>query len=476
MQLPLTIERAYRFKLALRMGLPIFFLTLMASFNLLEQYFNNIPISFFLLAIAVLFVSVYFIFYMIYNGLDEQIIDPVTQTFTREFFYKYVEKKLHDTTYTFMLITIDNIQDINEMYGINNGDRILAKMAQKIDEFLETKQIVSYPITHYKGGHFIIALPGKKEQYTTLLELFCLKFETIYIEESEITISGSIIDSSRSENIDILLEKLFELQIEFRDKKEIDGDEEKEDLAQIERDVITALKGQKLSVMAQPVIRNKKVTLLELTIKLIASDTTLIHQRTYMPIIQRLGLSKNFDILTLDAAISLAKEFPSQRIAITVHPTSIRKNTFLEHLQSVMTKELQERIVFIFSEKEFYPKVKHFNQMLAKYKELGIVFALDGIGVMQTSMNYLKVLNIDIARIDGALIKGLNEEKGILFFQALLHFLHDLKLPAWIKMVEKKEQLEKLGSIEQSYLQGNYFEKIESITELATTINKEYNV
>jgi len=65
MILPQTKEREYRFKLALRMGLPIFALILALIFHTLITNYTTLQTSFYIEAILLLLVSIYFIFFLI---------------------------------------------------------------------------------------------------------------------------------------------------------------------------------------------------------------------------------------------------------------------------------------------------------------------------------------------------------------------------------------------------------------------------
>jgi hypothetical protein len=85
MTYPEKKEREHRFVLALRMGLPIFFLSTVSLFALLTQHYTTFS-SLIVLSIAILGVMIYFIFYLIYQSSRENITDPITHTFTSEFF------------------------------------------------------------------------------------------------------------------------------------------------------------------------------------------------------------------------------------------------------------------------------------------------------------------------------------------------------------------------------------------------------
>ena len=91
MLLPQTREREYRFRLALRMVLPIFALVFALILHTFITNQKNINISFYVEATLILFFSIYFIFYLIYKGFDTKITDNISKTFTREYIYDYLD-------------------------------------------------------------------------------------------------------------------------------------------------------------------------------------------------------------------------------------------------------------------------------------------------------------------------------------------------------------------------------------------------
>ena len=119
MLLPKIKEREYRFRLALRMGLPIFALTLALISNTLITTYESLQLSFYVESVLLLTFSIYFIFYLIYKGFSVRITEPVSKVFTREYLYKYLIKDIKkEQNYTLLLISIENLHHINLRYGI----------------------------------------------------------------------------------------------------------------------------------------------------------------------------------------------------------------------------------------------------------------------------------------------------------------------------------------------------------------------
>ena len=112
MLLPQTKEREYRFKLALRIALPIFGLILALISHTLITSYESLQLTFYIESAILLIISIYFIFYLIYHGFSVNITDRVSNTFSRDYLYEYLKKDIiKHKDYTLVLISIDNILD-----------------------------------------------------------------------------------------------------------------------------------------------------------------------------------------------------------------------------------------------------------------------------------------------------------------------------------------------------------------------------
>lgn len=462
-------ERVERFKLALRMGLPIFSLTLLIAFIGLSRYFETIPISFFVTSIIILTIMIYFIFYLISKGFDERITDPISHTFTREYLLSIFKKEVTKGPYTLILVSIDNLHDINKRYSTINGDKVLRKFAEWTSDFLQEKGFDKVPIGHFKGGDLIIGLSGKKIDHTTLLDLLCIKAENKMIDDIEIDISGAIIDTTLTDDIDKLIVRLFELNQELKAQKQESLEEEEIDPSELELSVINAIREKRFSMHFQMAKIDDGLDIAESSIKLFGKQGKLIHQKSYIPVINRLGLSREFDTLMLEYLIDLSSRHDHPTIfALTLFPSTVRNQLFIEKAQILLSNNTaaKGRIMFILGEQEYYSRTRHYNDLLQAYRRMGALIALDRLGIYQTTLLYLKELEVDVVRFDQHYGKKIMD-KG---YQSLLRGLnisvHYLGMKTWIKMIQNHDAEILAHSIGVDYIQGNSIAKIVPIEEL----------
>lgn len=464
MLLPETKEREYRFKLALRMVLPVFALVLALVFHTFFLSQNPLNTSFYIEAILILVFSIYFIFYLIYKGFETKITDNVSKAFTREYIYKYLKKELKNSKeYTLLLISIDNLYEINNRYGIKNGDKILYETLKWIGEYLKSKNITNFPVGRIKGGDFIIGLNGNKNQYKTVVELMCLKSEDFKVDDIEVQISGAINDITFSDDIDHLIENLFELQNQNKNSKVVINGDEDINPNELELYVINAIKKENLTICTQDVFENGSVAFKECFIKLETADGKLLHQKNYMKILDKLRLMSDYDFIILKKIVEMCKKNNDEKFAMSVSATSIRNPVFLAKVKEFLHKNshAKGRIILLISENEYFPRLDKFNAMLQEIRDLGVMIALDRLGSIQTIFLYLKDLDIDIVRFSSTYTKSIEEHKNRVVIDGLNLIAHNRNIKTWAKMVENENIQQLLEDLNIDYLQGKYLATME---------------
>ncbi|WP_304545211.1 EAL domain-containing protein [Sulfurimonas microaerophilic] len=462
MLLPRTKEREYRFKLALRMGLPIFALIVAFISHTLVTNYRTLESTFYIEAVLLLAFSVYFIFYLIYNGFNVKITDDVTGTFTREYLYKYLKSQINSKKdYTLILISIDNLNDINSVYGIKNGDKVLNEVAEWIVSYLRDEKIEGYPIGHLKGGDFIIGLDGYKENYTTVLDLMCLKASEFKVGDIEVKISGAISDTTYSKKLDYLIDNLFEIQESIRGSKGRSKDENI-DPNELELSVIEAITNCELIISAQDVI-GKDERFKECFVKLKGLNQKLIFPKTYIKIINKLGLGVEFDLMVFEHLVSVYDQ--EEKIAINIFPTSLRNENFLRKVKDLMRDRKNLKVIFVLYEMEYYSHTNRYNAIIQSLKEYNISIGIDRIGSIHTSFLYLRELDIDYIRFDTYYSRQDKLEKSRNIIEGFNAMAHDRGIKTWIKNIEVKDGYNLAKELNIDFIQGRYLSEVEKFYE-----------
>jgi len=453
MLLPQLKEREYRFKLALRIGLPIFGLILALISHTFITTYDTLQLTFYVESAILLIVSIYFIFYLIYHGFNKSIIDRVTNTFSNEYLMEYLKKEIDkNERYTLILISVDNLYDINSMYTYKNGDKVLLEVARWIGEYFKSQGVEDFAIGHLKSGDFLLGFKGDDTNYKTMLEFMCIKMSDFKVNDIEVKISSALVGTSYSKDLEYLLEHLFEIQKQKQIQVDLDPNE-------LELLVIESIKSKSFVMGFQDIfdVKTSKVKMKECFIKLKTKNEKLLYPKTYMKVIQKYGLVIDYDLMILHNVLQNIKK--DETIAITVSPISIRNPIFLSSIKEMIGQKLEDKtIYFIISEQEYYPNISRFNHILNSLKGFGFYIVLDRLGSWHTSFLYLRDLDVDMVRFDAFYTKGFSRYRYIL--DGLNDMAHKKKLKTWIKMVQDEETKKLVMQSHIDYMQGNFLASV----------------
>jgi len=454
-------EREYRFRLALRIGLPIFALILAFISHTLITNYQTLHISFFVEAVLIVLVSIYFIFYLIYNGFSVKITDEVTKTFSREYLYDYLKDEIKKKKeYTLILISIDNLNDINKLYGIKNGDKVLKEVVLWIADHLKNEGIENFPMGHIKGGDFVIGLDGLKIKYTTLLELMCLKASEFKVDDIEVKISSAITDTSYSHELDYLIENLFET-LEKNKNSKIKDQQQEISPNELETAVIKAISKRDLLISSQDVYKHNERSFHECFIKLKTDTQKIIYPKSYLKVINKHGLAIEFDLIVLETILQKSKN-KDELFAINISPASLRNEKFLQRSKELLANN-KTKIMFVLFEMEYYSHISRYNSVIESFKEYGVIFAIDRVASIHTSFLYLRELDIDLIRFDTYYSNKEKLEKNRSIIEGFNLIAHEKGIETWMKNIEDKESYEIAQQIGIDYLQGKYLSELKEI-------------
>ncbi len=457
---PQKKERENRFKLALRMGLPIFILGILLTFI----NSSHLTSSFYISSIFLLGLMIYFFLYMIYTGFDERTTDLVTHTFTREYIYKLLKKEIIKRDYSIILISIDNLNTINTRYGLKNGDLVLYETILKIDNILSSKKIKNYPIGHLKGGDFLIGLDGKQKNYNKIFEIVSVKLSDFKVKDIEVKVNISILDNKFSKNIDYIIDRLFQLQKLNKSSKDIVKNNDIIDQEDLEKSIIESVKRNDFLIFSQAVFnKQNEVVMYDLSIRL-KIDNKTIFQKTYMSVINRLNLSYEYDT-TLLSQIALKLSNNSSKYCFNISPTTLRDSRFIPFFKNIFLTypNIKKRIILLIYEIDFYTNVKYFNKIIQNIRAIGALVVIDRLCEYHSSFLYLREIAVDMVRFDSKYSKKLNQYSYKAILKGVKLITDELNIITWIKMIENEETFKQIKDINIDIFQGRYLEGMKEI-------------
>lgn len=137
--------------------------------------------------------------------------------------HELARARRNKTTVSVAMLDIDKFKRINDTYGHQTGDTVIATLAHLLRRGLRTTDIVG----RYGGEEYMVVMPDSDEANAMRkLDLLRREFEAIGFHHKELefhcSFSGGVCDSSASDNIDLLIEKadmaLFEAKARGRNQ------------------------------------------------------------------------------------------------------------------------------------------------------------------------------------------------------------------------------------------------------------------
>jgi len=113
------------------------------------------------------------------------------------------------------------------------------------------------------------------------------------------------------------------------------------------------------------------------------------------------------------------------------------------------------------------------NDFIKELKSIGCRFALDDFGSGLSSFTYLKNLDVDYLKIDGAFVNNMaNDNVDHSMVEAIHRIGHQVGLKTIAEYVESEAVLSQLRAIGVDFAQGNYLHRPEPLETLCDLLKR----
>jgi EAL domain-containing protein (putative c-di-GMP-specific phosphodiesterase class I)/PAS domain-containing protein len=129
------------------------------------------------------------------------------------------------------------------------------------------------------------------------------------------------------------------------------------------------------------------------------------------------------------------------KVAVNVSGSSISNPTFVSALHRLLQQYRGHRdgILFEVTESAKIKDLTKVNAALQSLRKVGHHVCLDDFGAGAAAFQYLRDLEVDVVKIDGAYVRGaLKTAKGIAFLKAMAGLCNDLDIATVAEMVEEE--------------------------------------
>jgi EAL domain-containing protein (putative c-di-GMP-specific phosphodiesterase class I)/GGDEF domain-containing protein len=465
-------ERGRRFSLALRAGIPVLLLVFLVFYTTLEHTEKiTITLQDGILIAAITFITIYFIYFFINLSVQETMLDETTHGFNKKAFVK----KLHEhKPKTIACLTITNLHSLNRNYSSDQIDTVLYTLTQRLNLIFTQHGLNKVLIGRDRGSEFIIALNEKNLALESILEV--ITDENKRIDNIEIAYAFSIITNTSNHYEKIITQLRDLIHTPSNSSIEIESIKDAKELSDIETSVIEAIQNKNLLLSFRPVLNtfNDTIDIYEIAVKLKSNTQKDILPRQFLPIINRLGLGRKYDMMLITHVIDLLP-LVDESISFTfnISPFSLRDETFKENVfHDIQEKGINtSRLIIQLYERKTHHDLSSYLKTLKDFRAQGIRICIDNFGSSNASMEYMKHFKFDMVQFDRDYVTHLENKTTYAMLDSLVKMSHELDIKTVAKWVDNETQKKALKTLGIQYIQGFGISK--PITE-NTLINK-YN-
>jgi len=449
-------ERERRFKLALRAGIPLivmFSLMFYSSFS--RSGFVKLTPTVSLLMAGLVFITIYFIYFLLELDVKETLLDRTTEGFNQETFLKRVEQY---SPKTIALISMNNLTTINDNYGATATNDMLHRFIIKLNSHIKIYETNNFWIGRNFGAEFLIAVDTDSQKIQAMLQQFIEENKTI--DTIEIDYRFSVISNLGAEPDKIITQLRDQIKAqEFQKNHNNPPVKDANELSRLENAIVTALENKSFNFYYRPLysIRRNIIDSYEIYVKLQSNTKKEILPRDYLPVINRLGLGRTYDRVILEHIVEVALLTDDHiSFSFNLSPFSLRDRDFLEASFSFIedNKLDPKRLIFEIYERKTHHDLGKYLNTLSKIRAKGIRICIDNFGSSNASMEYMKYFKFDIVQFDRDFVSRLGDKNNVSMLKSLIDMSQDLGITTvakWVDRIEDKETLAKLGI---DYVQG----------------------
>jgi len=451
-------ERERRFKLALRAGIPILLLISLVFYSIFfREKYASLDVETIVLFGSLLFVTVYFIYFLMELSVKESLIDQTTQSFNERAF---VEKLKNYQPKTLVMLVIKNLSTINENYSTKEVNDLLYTFTHKLNDTLQAEGLPKALIARRYGAEFLIAINQNDKDIEKLFKSFIEKNHLINQIEVDYAFAAITNTTDDPEKDLLRLKDLIAIQPQNSDTTKLENTiKDSKELSETEESILFALKKRDLVLSFRPLLNTKteKIDIYEISVKLRSAKNGEILPRTYLPIINRLGLGREYDMALFEHVLKLLPLIDDTiSLSFNLSPFSLRDKTFQSECfhQLDQSKVNPKRLIIELYERKTHHNLSGYLKTLDQFRAKGVRIAIDNFGSSNASMEYMKHFHFDIVQFDRDYVTKLEEKNTYAMLNSLIQMANELNIATVAKWVDKPEQKKKLIQMGIDYLQG----------------------
>jgi diguanylate cyclase (GGDEF)-like protein len=401
--------------------------------------------------------------------------DALTGEYNRARLIELLGEALSNTvplhsSFGFLLLAVDNLDRLNEGYGFDVADEVLAQVAKRVRRQLRSGDILG----RHSGNKFGIILKNCSADELGVAAgrlLAAVREETIQTDAGPVAATvtmGGVIAPRHARSVSEILSRAHEALKSARQRRSgsfeayrpsVEREALRRESARATDEIVAALNERRITLAFEPVVEthSRDIAFYEGLMRAQRADGRIFSNADIVPVAERLGLIRLLDHRVFELAIERLVASPDLRCSVNVSPASIVDPDWLVGFSALVGtyNGIAERLIIEITETTAIYNIDDTRSFVTRVKDLGCGIAIDDFGAGYTSFRNLRKLGVDIVKIDGAFVQNVTRSADD---RAFVHTMIDLSrrlglktVAEWVQDEDTAHALEELGC---NYLQG----------------------
>ncbi|MBR1126530.1 bifunctional diguanylate cyclase/phosphodiesterase [Bradyrhizobium lablabi] len=401
--------------------------------------------------------------------------DPLTGELNRTHLVGSLAEAIEETTRfrsscAFMLIGIDHLARVNDAFGFDVADAVIAEVAQRIRSRLRGGDVLG----RFSGNKFGLILKNCTVDDTNVAAerfLAGIRDEVVPTRSGPVSITASIgaVSLPRyARNADEAINRAQETLDSAKRRRagsfalwrpNVERDAQRRVNIRVTDEIVTALNDRRIVAAFEPVVeaRSRAPAFYECLVRMEQGDGQVLLAPDIVPVAERLGLIRLVDHRILELVVDELVVSPDVHLSLNISPETTMDPDWSASIESLMHSHpgVAERLIVEITETVAIQDVDDVRGFVTRLKNFGSRIAIDDFGAGYTSFRNLRKLGVDIVKIDGAFVQNIaRSADDRAFVQTLIDLARRLGIKTVAEWVQDEEAAVMLREWGCDYIQG----------------------
>lgn len=414
------------------------------------------------------------------HARDEQLLklsrhDPLTNELNRTHLIASLAESIEEcarfrTSCAFMLIGIDHLARVNDAFGFDVADAVIAEVAKRIRARLRSGDMLG----RFSGNKFGLILRNCTVDDTNVAAerfLAAVRDEVVPTRSGPVSVTvsiGAVTIPRHAKSAEEAVNRAQETLDAAKSRRagsfalwkpNVERDAQRRVNIRVTDEIVTALNERRIVIGFEPVVdaRSRQPSFYECLVRMEQDDGRALLAPDIVPVAERLGLIRMVDHRVLELAIAELAAAPSVQLSLNISPDTTMDPDWWATIESLMRAHpgVGERLIVEITETVAIQDIDDVRGFVTRLKNFGSRIAIDDFGAGYTSFRNLRKLGVDIVKIDGAFVQNIvRSADDRAFVQTLIDLARRLEIKTVAEWVQDEEAAVMLREWGCDFIQG----------------------